>query len=190
MKRDVDVNGEIAVDYRLTAASPERFLHAVHILLDLSSEARIAAPEVTHARILDYPQTGVSTEVTWPNGLGMPLDQLGPNDGTATGACLLDCQHVTVLDQNDALALTWSTRRRADQRLLSMFLWRNLCGWPTDAPYRAIGIEPMVGRAADLGGANREDVAEVRNNHNFHWRLHITCWRRLTCLATARSGHG
>ncbi len=190
LKRDIHVNGEMAVDYLLTAASPERFLHAVHILLDLSSGAQIVAPGVTYARVLDYPQTGVTSEVEWPKGLGMPLDRLGPNDGTATGACLLGCQHVTVLDQNDALALTWSTRRRADQHLLSMFLWRNLCGWPTGDPYRSIGIEPMVGRAADLGSADREDVAEVGSSHDFRWRLRITGWRRLKCRATSRSGGG
>jgi hypothetical protein len=68
----------------------------------LSPEARIVAPGVTHARVLDHPVRGEITDVTWPNGLGEALDRLGPNDGTAIGACLLDCQHATVFDKNDA----------------------------------------------------------------------------------------
>jgi hypothetical protein len=177
LKRDVEVNHDVSIDYRITATTPTRFIHAVHILLDLSPEARIVAPGVTHARVLDHPVRGEITDVTWPNGLGEALDRLGPDDGTAIGACLLDCQQATVFDKNDALTLAWRTRA-ADQRLLSMFLWRNLCGWPTGGPYRSIGIEPMVGRAASLEVAPTKDVAEAGANQDFLWSLHIASWRR------------
>ena len=64
-----------------------------------------------------------------------------------------------VVDGDDALSFAWTAP--GHDKLCSLLLWRNLRGWPPESPYRSIGIEPMVGRAADLGSADPADVARI-----------------------------
>ena len=80
-------------------------------------------------------------EQPWPSG----LDRLRPDDGSAVCALLPGCSEVILIDGGDALRLRWESPQQPDA--CSLLLWRNLRGWPAGAPYRSVGIEPMVGRA-------------------------------------------
>ena len=83
--------------------------------------------------------------------------RLGPDDGTAVCALLRQCREATVVDGDHALTFTWDST--SDPDLCSLLLWRNLRGWPAPSPYRSIGIEPMIGRVADLAQGEPADRA-------------------------------
>lgn len=154
--------------YTLVGVPGTRFLHAVHALLDVGPTAHIEVPEVTSTVVLD-PERRV---VAWPSG----LDRLGPDDGTATCALLSGCREVLVVDGDDALGFAWTAPGQDD--LCSLMVWRNLRGWPTSAPYRSIGVEPMVGRAADLAGADPADAARIGPNGSHVWTLRVVALER------------
>jgi len=103
----------------------------------------------------------------WPSG----LDRLGPDDGTATCALLSGCREALVVDGDDALSFNWTAP--GHDELCSLMVWRNLRGWPADAPYRSIAIEPMVGRAAELAGAAPADVARIAADGSHVWNLQV-----------------
>lgn len=120
----------------------------------------------------------------WPEPAGLPLDRLGPDDGTAVGAVLVGCAEVRVVDGTDILTLRLDC---ADQPR-STALWRNLRGWPADRPYRSIGVEPMLGSVFDRSEAGAEvsdpfeggvgvDVAVVPAGGEVNWRLTISAHR-------------
>jgi hypothetical protein len=158
----------VEVGYELEGAPGTPFLHAVHALLDVGPNAHITVPEATSMTVLD-PEPHL---LPWPSG----LDRLGPDDGTATCALLTGCREVLVVDGDDALSLTWSAPGRDE--LCSLLLWRNLRGWPVEAPYRSIGVEPMVGRAADLGSAGAGDVARIGPDGRHVWNLTLVALER------------
>lgn len=145
--------------YRLTAAPGWRFLWAAHALLDVSASAVLEAPSGTETRIDGAP------DATWPT----PLAKLGPDDGTATGAILLDCPTATVVD-GERLTFVLD----APGQPVSTALWRNLRGWPAGNPYRSIGVEPMLGRVWDLAEAGSGDAAVVPASGICEWRLTVT----------------
>lgn len=153
------MSGGLTVDYTVTGPPHTPFVHAVHALLDVSPAARLEATAST-AYLLDEDRT-----VPWPSG----LDRLGPDDGTATAAVLPGCAAVTVVDGADALTLSW--RIVAGDAPCSLLLWRNLRGWPAEAPYRSIGVEPMVGTAAALAGPGQP--ATTGADGSFRWELRI-----------------
>lgn len=148
----------LIADYHLEAAPGWSFVWAAHALLDVSEQARLEAPAGTVTRI-----DGLG-ERTWPAG----LDHLGPDDGTATGAILLDCPQVTVFD---GAALTFTLE--AAGQPVSVALWRNLRGWPQPDPYRSIGVEPMLGRVFDRAEAGPGDTATVPASGVCEWRLTV-----------------
>ena len=177
--------------YRLEAAPGWRFLWAAHALLDVSPDAVLLAPNGTETRV-----DGGST-AAWPVG----LERLGPDDGTAIGAILVDCPTTTVAD-GERLTFTLE----APDQPISTALWRNLRGWPTEAhirgaeprvssgetliardpatagagdpltvtPYRSIGVEPMLGRVFDLAQAGPGDAAVVPPSGVCEWTLTVT----------------
>ena len=106
---------------------------------------------------------------TWPSG----LNTLGPDDGTAVCALLRGCREATVVDGDHALTFTWNSTSGPD--LCSLLLWRNLRGWPAPTPYRSIGIEPLVGRVADLAQGELADRARTDADGRFRWSLTISC---------------
>jgi hypothetical protein len=57
---------------------------------------------------------------------------------------------------------------------ISVALWRNLGGFPADAPYRSLGVEPMLGRVFDLAEAGPGDAAVVPASGELTWRLVIS----------------
>ncbi|GAA5130451.1 hypothetical protein [Pseudonocardia adelaidensis] len=160
LDRRIRADGAVTVDYTITGPPHAPVVHAVHALLDVSPAARLDAPGVRAAHLIDQ-----DAVVPWPGG----LDRLGPDDGTATAAVLPGCAAVTVVDGPDALELTW---RAADPALL---LWRNLRGWPAGAPYRSIGVEPMIGTAATPSGPG--EPARLDADGVLRWRLTVRAWR-------------
>src|SRR5258706_476769 len=102
---------------------------------------------------------------------GVPLDRLGPDDGTALGVVLLDCPRTCVADGADRLAFDLE----CDGQPVSTALWRNLRGWPAPAPYRSIGVEPMLGAAFDV--SEDAPVAVVPAAGELAWRLTVTAHR-------------
>ncbi|GAA1936346.1 hypothetical protein [Kitasatospora viridis] len=171
----------IRVAYLLRAEPGYRFLWAAHALLDLSERAHLTAPAGTPTRLfpeaaglLGRPWPAGAPHLTgaWPAPLGLPLDRLGPDDGTAVGAVLTGCSAVTVRDGAAALRLT--VRAPAGVPV-SVALWRNLRGFPAGAPYRSIGVEPMLGSVFDLAEAGPSEAATVPAGGELRWELELDC---------------
>jgi hypothetical protein len=176
-------SGTIVADYTLAAEPGYRFLWAAHALLNLSPDARLDAPEGTTTRLYPeaaplltepWPNPHPRLEGNWPAPAGLRLDRLGPDDGTAVGAILTGCPTVHVVDVPDRLTLHLD----CDDQPRSTALWRNLRGWPQPAPYRSIGVEPMLGAVFDLAVAGPGDAATVPASGQVTWRLTITAHRR------------
>lgn len=170
----------VVASYRLTAEPGFRFVWAAHALLDVSARARLVLRHGAEVRV--YPEAGPSLPGgwpddaayvvgSWPDPFGLPLARLGPDDGTAIGALVIDCRDAQVIDSADRLAL----RLEADPALpTSVALWRNLGGYPQPAPYRSIGVEPMLGRVFDLAEAGPCDAVTVPASGAVDWQLHLS----------------
>ncbi|MFI9761540.1 hypothetical protein ACIHFB_26845 [Streptomyces sp. NPDC051963] len=165
-------------DYVLTATPGFRFVWAAHALLDLSEDAILGMrsgattrlfPEAAPLLKQDWPAGAPWIEGQWPAPHGLPLDRLGPDDGTAVGA-VVDTARCCVHDGADRLAL----EIQADGQPVSTALWRNLGGYPAAHPYRSTGVEPMLGRVFDLADAGPEDAARVPESGEVRWRLTLT----------------
>jgi hypothetical protein len=150
--------------YRLTAAPGYRFVWAAHALLDLGVGARLHAPAGTPTWV-DPGRVG-----PWPAPAGVPLDEFGPDDGTATGAVLRGCRTVTVTDGPAALRLRLTAPAGVP---VSVALFRNLGGFPATGPYRTIGVEPMLGTVFDLADAGPADAATVPATGELRWHLDL-----------------
>jgi hypothetical protein len=163
--------GRTVVDYRLTAAPGHRFLWAAHALLEVSGQARARMRQAAAVRL--YPDGGARwVPGAWPEAAGVRLDRLGPYDGTALGA-VVDAREVSVRDGADTLHFAVE----AGDQPVSVALWRNLGGFPAEAPYRSIGVEPMLGRVFDLAEAGETDAARVPPSGEVRWRLTVTATR-------------
>jgi hypothetical protein len=171
LTRRIEGRQPVVVDYQVTGAPDTLFLHALHMLLDLSTEAKIDVPGASRMTVLD----AEDPDREWPSG----LDVLGPDDGTAVCALVPGCRRVDVVDGDHALRISWTSPGAVE--VCSLLLWRNLGGWPAEAPYRSIGIEPMVGRSADLSSAWPNDCVRIGPSGRFHWSLSLSC-RRLAPL--------
>ncbi|MDX6259128.1 MAG: hypothetical protein QOH84_816, partial [Kribbellaceae bacterium] len=119
-------------------------------------------------RATDGPRAWVGGE--WPGSAGVDLSVYGPTDGTATGAVLPDCPAVSVVDGD--LALTF--RLSCPGQPVSVALWRNLGGYPAEAPYRSLGVEPMLGKVFGLDEAGPGDAAVVPESGELTWRLVVS----------------
>ncbi|MFC4585850.1 hypothetical protein [Sphaerisporangium corydalis] len=181
--------GAVVADYRLSASPGYTFVWAAHALLDLGEDARVLAPPGTPVRL--YPEAAPPgpggrtappgsagrpvpyVEGLWPMPFGVPLDRLGPDDGTAVGAIL---RHgaVRVTDGGDTLSLRVEAPTGVP---VSTALWRNLGGFPAGAPYRSVGVEPMLGAVFDLAEAGPGDAAVVPPSGELTWRLVLTAER-------------
>ncbi len=177
-----EIRGSTVV-YEVSGPPGAPFVHAVHLLLDVSERARLEA-QASLAHLLDAPGGAVA----WPSG----LDALGPDDGTAVAAVLPGCAAATVVDGPDALALSW--RVLTGDAECSLLLWRNLRGWPADGPYRSIGIEPMlgtVGRPRRPGHAGHDPGRWPTDlgTHSRHREMNVSGVLRPRFPATSISGH-
>ncbi|MEY9926311.1 hypothetical protein ABH926_000933 [Catenulispora sp. GP43] len=170
--------------YTLRAEPGYRFLWAAHALLDLSEQAVLSAPEGTPTRLFPeaaglltdtWPSSAPYVTGNWPEPRGLRLDRLGPDDGTAVGAVLVGCDAIGVADGPDVLNL----RLYAEPDVpVSIALWRNMGGFPHSAPYRSVGVEPMLGSVFDLADAGPHDAAVVPPTGELRWALQITAARR------------
>lgn len=160
----------LRVAYRLTGPPGAGVLHAVHMLLDLSPQAVIDVASPATVSIQDWPADGRTTASTWPDGGGgVRLDRLGPDDGTARCA-VVRTDAVTVTDGSDRLSMRWGTACDAP---VSLVVWRNLGGWPEAAPYRSVGIEPLLGAATDRDRAEPGELARFADDGALTWWLEI-----------------
>jgi hypothetical protein len=167
----------LTVDYHLEAAPGRQFVWAAHALLDCAAGAVLSAPPGTECRL--YPESAGQLPWAWPDNAPWvtsawptPLDlsTYGPTDGTAAGAVLLDCPTVSVRDRGAELTLTLSCPGQP----VSTAVWRNQGGFPVEAPYRSLGVEPMLGRVFDLAEAGPDDAAVVPASGELTWRLTIS----------------
>ncbi|MCX4743998.1 hypothetical protein OG455_00465 [Kitasatospora sp. NBC_01287] len=172
--------------YELHAAPGYRLLWAAHALLDVTPEARLIAPDTTSTRLfpeaaewLAHPWPSGAHHITgpWPAPHGLRLDRLGPDDGSAVGAILTGCASVTITDGPDTLSMSLHTDADVP---VSVALWRNLRGFPASAPYRSIGVEPMLGSVFDLAEAGPRDAATVPPGGTLRWELEITATNNRT----------
>lgn len=174
-------DGLVTARYRLDADPGYRFVWAAHALLDVSAQATVTLPADTVIRL--YPEAAGLLGQPWPAGAPfvtarwpgpgeMRLDRLGPDDGTAVGAIAPGRGSATVCDGDDRLRL----HLRTDQNLpFSLALWRNLGGFPPGAPYRSIGVEPMLGAVFDLAEASgADDAVTVPAAGSVEWQLDIS----------------
>ena len=157
---------EISARYLLRAEPGRRFIWAAHALLDVSTSARLVAPEghpmTVHGR-------GGSVVGSWPISDGTDLSLLGPADGTLTDVRLPGLPSVTVVDGASRLTLTL----HVDDQPQGFLIWRNLGGWPAPDPYRSIGVEPLIGRGATLATAGPGDAGEVPAAGELRWTLRV-----------------
>jgi hypothetical protein len=181
-RRITEEGGAVVSEYRLSADPGYSFVWAAHALLDLGDDARLIAPPATPTRVFPeaagvidcpWPPGAHYLEGRWPDPLGLPLDRFGPCDGSAVGA-VLRCGAVRVVDGSDILRL----RVEAPEGVpVSTALWRNLGGFPAEAPYRSIGVEPMLGAVFDLVEAGPGDAAVVPASGELMWRLIVAAER-------------
>jgi len=158
----------VSAAYRLTASAGFRFVWAAHALLDVSPRAELVLPPGTAVRLYADADSSYGADV-WPTAFR--LDRLGPDDGTALGAVAVGVRTARVVDGGDRLGL--SLRAGADLPL-SVAIWRNLGGFPAVAPYRSIGVEPMLGSVFDLAEAAVGDAVTVPPSGVVDWQLEIT----------------
>lgn len=167
------------VDYRLIAPAGYRFIWAAHALLSCDVGAVVDVPDGTACRLYreaagltesQWPTAVPWIEGSWPSPVGIDLATYGPTDGTAVGAVLTDCPIVSVRDGSHSLQFELSCPGQP----ISVALWRNLGGFPADAPYRSLGVEPMLGRVFDLAEAGPGDAAVVPASGELTWRLVIS----------------
>jgi len=167
----------LTAEYHLQAPPGYRFVWAAHALLDCAVGAAISAPDGTTCRL--YPEAAPLLTSPWPGDAPwvaerwpteLDLTTYGPSDGTAVGAVLVDCPTVSVRDRDAVLSLGLSCPGQP----VSTALWRNQSGFPDVAPYRSLGVEPMLGRVFDLASAGPDDAAVVPASGELAWRLTIS----------------
>jgi hypothetical protein len=179
-RRITECKDLITARYRLSAEPGFRFVWAAHALLDVSAEATLLIRGDPAVRL--YPEAAPLLARTWPPGApfvterwpgpgDLRLDRLGPDDGTAVGAIILDRASATIRDGTAGLRLTL---RAGGGVPTSVALWRNLRGFPGVHPYRSIGVEPMLGSVFDLAEASDDDDAvTVPPDGSVEWELAI-----------------
>lgn len=157
---------QLTAHYRLDAESGRRFIWAAHALLDLSTSARLTAPpgHPTEAGTNDGLEMAA-----WPWVLGTDVSRVGPADGSVLMLFLPGLSTITVADRSSLLRMTLQVTGQP----IAIGIWRNLGGWPSAAPYRSIGIEPMLGQRAGLATAPLHQVATVPRSGLVEWSLTI-----------------
>jgi len=172
-RRLVADDGTVRAGYTITGPPGAAVLHAVHLLLDLGPAARLEVPGRPGTLVVEWPAPGATTPTTWPDGGGVPLDVLGPDDGTARCA-VVATDRLDVVDGADRLSLRWGTPFAVP---LSVVVWRNLGGWPDDGPYRSVGVEPLLGAETDLDRAAPDRLARLGPDGRLEWWLTIEAAR-------------
>jgi hypothetical protein len=162
-------DGAVRASYAIDGPPGADVLHAVHLLLDVGPGARLEVPGRPDVLVVEWPEKGRTVPATWPDGAGVPLDVLGPDDGTARCA-VVAADRVDVVDGADRLSLRWGLAP-GFAAPVSFVVWRNLGGWPAGAPYRSIGIEPLLGAESHLDRAAPHQLAHLDDAGRIAWWL-------------------
>ncbi|MFI2366525.1 hypothetical protein [Promicromonospora sp. NPDC019610] len=165
-------DGVVRARYTIDGPPGAGLLHAVHLLLDLGPDARLEVPGRPDTLVVEWPEPGATRASTWPDGRGVPLDVLGPDDGTARCA-VVATDRLDVVDGADRLALRWGVAR-GYAAPVSLVVWRNLGGWPDDGPYRSVGVEPMLGAETNLDRATPDRLAHLDGRGRLEWWLDVS----------------
>lgn len=169
-------SGVVRASYTIDGPPGAAVLHAVHLLLDVGPGARLEVPRRPDVLVVEWPERGATTSSTWPDGAGVPLDLLGPDDGTARCA-VVATDRVDVVDGADRLSLSWGVEP-GYAAPVSFVVWRNLGGWPAGAPYRSIGVEPLLGAESNLDRAAPDQLAHLDESGRLAWWLEAGSERR------------
>lgn len=169
LRRRMDVSdGVLTARYTVTGQPGRGLLHAVHGLYALSESARVMLPVGTPMRVQDVSGDGAWTSDLWPGVES--LECCGPVDGTARLA-LVVTDTVRLVDGEDVLVLRWRLERGDGP--VSLLLWRNLGGWPAEAPYRSIGVEPLLGASTNVDAAEPGQLAHADASGRCDWSVRI-----------------
>jgi len=166
LARRITTGGLVTAEYRLEADPGWRFIWAGHALVDLAEGAVVDLPRGSHIWVN---AAGSSTPTVWPDYHDHDLSVLGPDDGSALMIIVPWVDSATVRDGHDALTLSVAVEGQP----YGISVWRNLGGFPEQAPYRNIGIEPMVGYCPTLSLAGPEEAAVVPPSGVVEWSLTI-----------------
>lgn len=174
LSRSVTIGKDsVLVDYALDAPGGYPFIWAFHALIRPSQNLRINVPE--GEGMLTWPQgyEAPARITSWPHA--EPISNFGDlstDDGTACFALLPDRRTIVVTQQNHWLAFELEVM---DQPAC-IGLWRNLKGyaWDGSAPYRSVGVEPMIGKHPHASRASSADLARVPDSGRLEWSLRLT----------------
>jgi hypothetical protein len=162
-------DGVVRASYAIDGPPGAAVLHAVHLLLDVRPGARLEVPGRPDVLVVEWSERGATASSTWPDGRGVSLDVLGPDDGTARCA-VVATDRVDVVDGADRLSLRWGVEP-GYAAPVSFVVWRNLGGWPKEAPHRSIGVEPLLGAESNLDRAAQDQVAHLDGGGRIGWWL-------------------
>lgn len=163
LTRWIDTGSAVTARYLLEAEPGWRFIWAAHTMLDLAPGARIEAPHGGPMWVNSEPRT-------WPYDKETDLSVLGPDDGTTRMIVIPQLAEITVTDGQDSLTM----RLEVEGQPCAMAIWRNLGGWPADAPYRNIAVEPIVGICPELELARDGETAVMPASGTLEWTLTVT----------------
>jgi hypothetical protein len=152
--------------YRLTAEPGWLFVWAAHTLIDVSTSARLDAPSGRFMWVND-PDGTTSTE--WPTFRGTDISLLAEADGLALMIIVPELPEMIVVDGTDRLMMRISVTEQPS----GIAVWRNLHGWPPEAPCRQVAIEPMLGYSPTLSLANDGEAAVVPASGVVEWTLTV-----------------
>lgn len=187
LRRRLSVDdGVVRASYTIDGPPGASVLHAVHMLLDVGPGARLEVPGRPDLLVVEWPERGRTVPSTWPDGDGVPLDVLGPDDGTARCA-VVATDRVDVVDGADRLSLRWGVEQGYTAPV-SFVVWRNLGGWPKGAPYRSIGVEPLLGAESNLDRAAPDQVAHLDESGRLAWWLEVRSSRIRRAVGRGRQG--
>lgn len=172
-------DGGLALTYTARATTPRDALHATHLLLDLSADAELH-PGAHGPLVFWDPRP--DAEIDALGGEEAFVRALGRGERGAVCYALPDCHEVTVRDGADALHLSLAS---PDDLPLGFVIWRNLGGWPADAPYRSIGVEPAVGRDVSLPTSVPGGAVTIGPGRDLTWTLTVRATRRADSLVGA-----
>jgi hypothetical protein len=170
----VEDDGVVRASYAIDGPPGAAVLHAVHMLLDVGPDARLEVPGRPDVLVVEWPERGRTVPSTWPDGDGVPLDVLCPDDGTARCAVVATVR-VDIVDGADRLSLRWGVEPGYTAPV-SFVVWRNLGGWPKGSPYRSIGVEPLLGAESNLDRASRDQLAHLDDAGRIGWWLEARAW--------------
>ncbi|MFC8799709.1 hypothetical protein ACFT1B_33655 [Streptomyces griseoincarnatus] len=179
-------DGVVRATYAIDGPPGAPVLHAVHLLLDVGPGARLEVPGRPDVLVVEWPERGGTVPSTWPDGDGVPLDILGPDDGTARCA-VVATDRVDIVDGADRLSLSWGVEP-GYAAPVSFVVWRNLVGWPKGAPYRSIGVEPLLGAESNLDRAGRDRLAHLDESGRQAWWLEARASRIRRAVGRVRQG--